>query len=339
MKKIFLTFILLSVYCLYAQPEINNGDLLAAQVKIESLTKQIVDLKSDNQTLRNNLKEKTDETLVQRVDKYLDSRNMWINILISGLGILVAIVGLLIPGLLYMQGIRLRNRVEDQYDKVKDQIKVIDKQVIKIEKSERKSADSAKFAEAERVYMEAYGYAQKKEYGKAIDYYSKVILILSDLDNIPETNLAYSYTNRALAYTKIGRLGPAIEDFNKAIEVNPNLAEIYDGRGTALTRKGEYVNGILDFNKAIELNPKDTGLFYNRVWAYFLSGDNEKVQKEFINLVEMDHDEWSNDNIPLLKLVINKKYPDATVLLNKMIKENIEFDKDIQKYLIKQKTK
>jgi len=59
----------------------------------------------------------------------------------------------------------------------------------------------------------------------------------------------------------------AIEDYNKAIEINPNKAEAYVNRAFAKGELGDFRGAIEDCNKAIELNPKYAEAFYNRGFA------------------------------------------------------------------------
>ena len=47
----------------------------------------------------------------------------------------------------------------------------------------------------------------------------------------------------------------AIQDYNKAIELNPSDAEAYNNRGNAKDILKDYRGAIQDYNKAIELNP------------------------------------------------------------------------------------
>lgn len=46
----------------------------------------------------------------------------------------------------------------------------------------------------------------------------------------------------------------AIEDYDKAIELNPNLAGAYYKRGIAKGRLKEYDSATIDFNKAVDLD-------------------------------------------------------------------------------------
>ena len=47
----------------------------------------------------------------------------------------------------------------------------------------------------------------------------------------------------------------AIQDFTKAIELNPNYTKAYNNRGFAKAELQDYRGAIQDYNKAIEINP------------------------------------------------------------------------------------
>jgi tetratricopeptide (TPR) repeat protein len=69
--------------------------------------------------------------------------------------------------------------------------------------------------------------------------------------------LAGAYTNRGDAYNHKGQYDRAIEDYNKAIQLNPNLAVAYNNRGVAYADKGQYGKAISDFQKACDMGHAD----------------------------------------------------------------------------------
>jgi tetratricopeptide (TPR) repeat protein len=72
-------------------------------------------------------------------------------------------------------------------------------------------------------------------------------------------NNAASYFNRGMIYYyQQGNHDQAISDFNVSIEINPNFAEAYSHRGEAHSGKGEYEQAIEDFNRALTLDPNNT---------------------------------------------------------------------------------
>ena len=64
-------------------------------------------------------------------------------------------------------------------------------------------------------------------------------------------NLAYN--NRGAAKRNLKDYRGAIEDYTKAIGINPNYANAYYNRGAAKISLGQKDNGCLDFSKAREL--------------------------------------------------------------------------------------
>jgi|GEM_PF-3771313 len=61
---------------------------------------------------------------------------------------------------------------------------------------------------------------------------------------------AEAYLTIGNAYAHKGQYDKAIENYNKAIQLNPNLAEAYYNRGVAYKHKGQYDKAISDFQTA-----------------------------------------------------------------------------------------
>lgn len=67
-------------------------------------------------------------------------------------------------------------------------------------------------------------------------------------------NLAVFHNNRGLAYSELKKYKEAIEDYNKAIALNPNIAEFYLNRGAAFVQANEDLDkAIGDFKYARDL--------------------------------------------------------------------------------------
>ena len=67
----------------------------------------------------------------------------------------------------------------------------------------------------------------------------------------------------------------AIQDYNKAIEINPKYADAYDNRGVAKDNLKDYKGAIQDYSKAIELDPKYAVTYYNRGVAKIFLGHKD----------------------------------------------------------------
>ncbi|MCZ7380032.1 MAG: tetratricopeptide repeat protein [Candidatus Methanoperedens sp.] len=73
---------------------------------------------------------------------------------------------------------------------------------------------------------------------------------------------------KGYAYYSARKFDKAIEDYNKAIELNPKLAEAYNNRGVVYIYIKEFDKAIKDYNKAIELDPKYAEAYNNRGAVY-----------------------------------------------------------------------
>ena len=62
-----------------------------------------------------------------------------------------------------------------------------------------------------------------------------------------------AYYNRGTAYALLRKFKQAIQDFNKAIELNPNYAAAYNNRAYCYQELGDKAKAQADFAKAKEL--------------------------------------------------------------------------------------
>jgi tetratricopeptide (TPR) repeat protein len=86
------------------------------------------------------------------------------------------------------------------------------------------------------------------EYSISISYFelAEKISKNNEIKKIARENLAVAYLSRGNAHSKLKQRDKAIEDYNKAIELNPKYALAYTNRGTAYLQTNE------DLDKAIE---------------------------------------------------------------------------------------
>ena len=93
--------------------------------------------------------------------------------------------------------------------------------------------------------------------------------------------LATLYNNRGQARGMNKDDDRALEDFNKAIELNPNAGAPFNNRGTIFSERGEYDRAIADFDKAVELNATQPIIFHGRGLAYWRKGDLEHAAQDY----------------------------------------------------------
>ena len=128
------------------------------------------------------------------------------------------------------------------------------------------------------------------EYSISISYFELAERIADDDETKEEArkNMAISYNNRGNAYAELKQYENAIEDFNKAIEVNPKFAEAYNNRGPAYAELKQYGRAIEDYNRAIELNPKFAKAYNNRGIAYAKLKQHERVIEDFNKAIDIN---------------------------------------------------
>ena len=78
------------------------------------------------------------------------------------------------------------------------------------------------------------------------------IILLIGFGGLVEAKSAKDYVDSGLRK----EANKAVQDYNKAIQLDPNCLEAYFLRGQTYERKGEYDKAIQDLNKVIELKPE-----------------------------------------------------------------------------------
>jgi tetratricopeptide (TPR) repeat protein len=71
----------------------------------------------------------------------------------------------------------------------------------------------------------------------------------------------------------MGKYEEAIEDYVKAIDINPDIAIVYNNLGIARQAKDDIDGAIVEYDKAIKLDPKYIHTYYSRGIARELNND------------------------------------------------------------------
>jgi tetratricopeptide (TPR) repeat protein len=79
---------------------------------------------------------------------------------------------------------------------------------------------------------------------------------------------AKNYLDRGIAYELKGQYDRALEDFNKALALDPHLPDAYSKRGVVYAKMRKPERAIEDCNKAISLDPYIRILYMNPSSVY-----------------------------------------------------------------------
>jgi tetratricopeptide (TPR) repeat protein len=82
------------------------------------------------------------------------------------------------------------------------------------------------------------------------------------------------FFHRGLAKSKSGDPKSAIDDYNRAISLQPTYADAYFQRGIAKSNLGDQRNAIQDCNNAIDLNGKYAEAYFIRGIIKLALNDN-----------------------------------------------------------------
>jgi tetratricopeptide (TPR) repeat protein len=87
-----------------------------------------------------------------------------------------------------------------------------------------------------------------------------------------------------------GDFSESVEEFTKAIEIDPDFALAYVSRGAALMKMDSIEESIADFDHAIELDPDYPKPYHLRGLARIEQEDYEGALEDFGNAIDLDPD-------------------------------------------------
>ena len=109
----------------------------------------------------------------------------------------------------------------------------------------------------------------------------------------PAKGTAEWHADQGYKLAEEGRYDEAIEECNKAIELDPNLAMAYNNRAWAYNEKGQWDLAIADCNKTIELDPNLAMAYGNRALAYKQQGKKAEAIADFEKFITLtDNPQW-----------------------------------------------
>ena len=101
---------------------------------------------------------------------------------------------------------------------------------------------------------------------------------------------ANAYYNRGVVYYDLGKDQLALDDYSRAIRINPDFADAYYNRGVVYGNLGKYQLAIDDYSRAIRINPDYADAYYNRGLSYYKLGKYQPAIDDYSRAIRINPD-------------------------------------------------
>ena len=98
-------------------------------------------------------------------------------------------------------------------------------------------------------------------------------------DNFVKAKLANLHAQIGDIYAGLGLYEDAIQEYQKALKLQPSYADIRNKLGMAYKEVGRFDEAIAELQKAIEINPRYVQAFINLGLVYYTRGEKERAKQ------------------------------------------------------------
>ena len=116
-----------------------------------------------------------------------------------------------------------------------------------------------------------------------------LLLVLIFITSINYGQTSEEYFNKAIDKDELKDYRGAIEDYTKAIVINPNDSDSYQNRGSSKCNLEDYQGAIADYTKAISINPNFSLAYFNRGISKLNLNQKESACLDWIKAEELGY--------------------------------------------------
>jgi arylsulfatase A-like enzyme/Flp pilus assembly protein TadD len=136
------------------------------------------------------------------------------------------------------------------------------------------------------------------QFAVALQFYKKAVE-LDPARALVFSNMGSVYFSSFQRNNDRSLLDPALQNFNKSIQLDENLSDGYNGRGSVYLALNEAEKAIADFKKALQLKPESVDVYFNISYAFLQVGRKKKAidllnsfkKSRYADLNSQDRDE------------------------------------------------
>jgi tetratricopeptide (TPR) repeat protein len=121
---------------------------------------------------------------------------------------------------------------------------------------------------------------KKGDFSSALGYYKKALELDQNYASV-FNNIGSLYLSMFLKERKEEAYRLAMENFNRALKIDPRLFAAYNGRGAAYKYSGQLDAAISDWKKTIEINPNYINAYFNIGITYLEKSDRASALQYF----------------------------------------------------------
>jgi tetratricopeptide (TPR) repeat protein len=148
-------------------------------------------------------------------------------------------------------------------------------------------------------------WGSKREFARAFADYDQAIKL--DPNNAKGA-AATAWNLKGRAQFMHGDVDGAIAAYDEAVRLNPKFAFAHQNRGDAFKDKGEYARAIENYDRAIDLQLTEPQIYASRGLMHFYSGDFPKAAADFTQAAQGPVDAYS---LLLFYISLARASPDA----------------------------
>ena len=119
-----------------------------------------------------------------------------------------------------------------------------------------------------------------------------ILLLTAGTINAAEKNLELSkmHLNKGVSFIKSKELKKAIDEFKKAIELNPSDGASYYNLGICYIRLGRFQEAVKPLELYVTFHPDKAFAYYNLGYVYTKIGDKDKSLAAYNNALQLNPD-------------------------------------------------
>jgi len=183
-----------------------------------------------------------------------------------------------------------------------------------------KAHERGKYEEAIKLYTEVLANDDLSAKNQSVAFYKRgnAHLSLGDFDMAIDDytkalaknpNLSQAFSQRGVAYERKGKLDQsmanvtrgkayakkaeydmAIDEYTRAIKINPDNGDVYYRRGKVYAVMDKHDEAINDFTSALQQIPDNPKVYYRRASSYLARGDTDLTIRDYTNAIELKPD-------------------------------------------------